>query len=80
MNCMILFKPVAGRKKFKLILAVLTELSENATENIKVYTDNFPCKNYLYMDKFAKFTKAGYHFEEPFVRFCREEVLEMLEN
>lgn len=69
-----------GRKKFKLILAVFNGTVGKCNENIKVYTDNFPCKNYLYMDKFAKFTKAGYHFEEPFVRFCREEVLEMLEN
>ena len=69
-----------GRKKFKLILAVFNGTVGKCNENIKVYTDNFPCKNYLYMDKFAKFTKAGYHFEEPFRRFCREEVLEMLEN
>ena len=68
------------RKKFKLILAVFNGTVGKCNENIKVYTDNFPCKNYLYMDKFAKFTKAGYHFEEPFLRFCREEVLEMLEN
>ena len=59
-----------GRKKFKLILAVFNGTVGKCNENIKVYTDNFPCK----------FTKAGYHFEEPFVRFCREEVLEMLEN
>lgn len=65
-------------KKIKLIAAVFNGTVGNCNENINIYTNEFPYKGYLYMDKMVKFTKAGYAFEEPFVRLCREEVLNLL--
>lgn len=69
-----------GHKKFKLLLAVFNGTVGKCDENIKVYTDNFPYKGYLYMDKNVKYTMAGFRFERPFVCCCREEVINLLEN
>jgi len=72
-----LLQTFCGHKKFKLIMAVFNGTVSSCNENVIVYTDNFPYEGYLYMDKKVKFTKAGYGFEEPFVRLCRKEVIKL---
>lgn len=73
-------KTYCGHKKFELLLVVFNGTVGKCNENIKIYADEFPYKGYLYMDKKVKFTQAGYGFEEPFVRCCREEVIKLTEN
>ena len=69
-----------AHKKFELLLVVFGGTVGKCSENVKVYAAEFPCEGYSYMDKKVKFTKAGYHFEEPFVRCCREEVIKLTEK
>lgn len=71
---------LCAHKKFELLLVVFGGTVGKCSENVKVYAAEFPCEGYSYMDKKIKFTKAGYHFEEPFVRCCREEVIKLTEK
>ena len=80
MNCIKFCKASVLIKSFELLLVVFGGTVGKCCENVKVYAAEFPCEGYSYMDKKVKFTKAGYHFEEPFVRCCREEVIKLTEK
>ena len=75
-----LLQSLCEHKKFKLVVALFNGKIAQCDENICFYKRNFPYRGYSYMDRYVKYTKAGYEFEAPFADLCYREIEKLLEK